>query len=91
MTMQELIGLLMQQSDKYAVDSYEDILVGTKQARTHKKKRINKKWLKRYGLVTKYERKKCKRIDVTYKTIIDFCIENGYPLPDEMKNMGVEL
>ncbi len=87
MTMQDIIDLLMQQPDKYAVDSYEWIPVGIKPARTHKKKRINKKWLKRYGVVTKYERKKCKKIDVTYQTIINFCYENGYPLPDEIRDM----
>lgn len=30
-------------------------VVGYKQARTHKKKRINKKWRKRYGLAPIYE------------------------------------
>lgn len=30
--------------------------VGVKQARKHKKKRINKKWLKRYGLVPIYRK-----------------------------------
>ena len=59
------------------------------QRKHHKKKRINKKWLKRYGVVTKYERKKCKKIDVTYQTIIDFCYENGYPLPDEIRDMSL--
>ena len=29
---------------------------GEKQARVHKKRRINKKWLKRYGMTTKYSK-----------------------------------
>ena len=53
------------------------------QRRTHKKKRINKKWLKRYGVVPVYETKKCKKIDVTLDLIVEFCSEKGLLLPDE--------
>ena len=52
------------------------------QRRTHKKKRINKKWLKRYGVVPVYETKKCKKIDVTLDLIVEFCSEKGLALPD---------
>lgn len=84
MTMEELIKLLMQHSDEYAVESYEDIIVGTRPARKHKKKRIQKKWLKKYGLKPIIERKKCKKIDVTLNMIIEFCRDYNYPLPDEI-------
>ena len=44
---------------KYNIQILPDTLLGENpyliQARTHKKKRINKKWAKRYGYVTKYK------------------------------------
>ena len=44
---------------KYNIQILPDALLGESpyliQVRTHKKKRINKKWAKRYGYVTKYK------------------------------------
>lgn len=44
---------------KYNIQILPDTLLGENpyltQVRTHKKKRINKKWAKRYGYVTKYK------------------------------------
>lgn len=34
------------------------------QCRTHKKKRINKKWRKRYGAVIRYEKRRAKKIEI---------------------------
>ena len=82
--MQETINELMKHTDEYAVESVEQIPIGTKQKRTHHKRRINKKWAKRYGYKIVYSEKKCKKIDVTFDLIIDFCQKYGYPLPDEM-------
>ena len=44
---------------RYNIQILPDVLLGKNpyliQARTHKKKRINKKWAKRYGYITKYK------------------------------------
>ena len=44
---------------KYNIQILPDALLGENpyliQARTHKRKRINKKWAKRYGYITKYK------------------------------------
>ena len=82
MTIQDIVQELLKEPDKYAVESEEQILVGTKPKRTHKKRRIAKKWLKRYGVIPVYETKRCKKIDVTFDLIVEFCSENGLPLPD---------
>ena len=84
MTMQDIVQELLKNPDKYAVESEEQILVGTKPKRTHKNKRIAKKWLKRYGVAPVYETKKCKKIDVTLDLIVEFCSERKLPLPDEI-------
>lgn len=87
MTMQDIVQELLKDPDKYAVESEEQILVGTKPKRTHKKRRIAKKWLKRYGVVPVCETKKCKKIDVTLDLIVEFCSEKGLPLPEELISM----
>jgi hypothetical protein len=84
MTMQEIVNELMKHADEYAVETVEKIPIGTKQRRTHRKCRTNKKWAKRYGYETIYEEKKCKKIDVTTDLIVEFCYKYGYPLPDEL-------
>ena len=71
MTMQDIVQDLLKNPDKYAVESEEQILVGTKPKRTHKKRRIAKKCLKRYGVVPVYETKKCKKINITQDLIIE--------------------
>lgn len=34
------------------------------QRRTHRKRRINKKWRKRYGTVIRYEKRRAKKIEI---------------------------
>jgi hypothetical protein len=85
--MQEIVGELMKHVDEYAVESVEKIPVGTKQRKTHGKRRINKKFAKRYGYETVYEEKRCKKIEVTTDMIVEFCFKYGYPLPDEMRDI----
>ena len=82
MTIKELIPLLIEDG-RYFTEGEAQIpkLV---QARTHKKRRINKKWKKRYGEKVVYETKKAKRLDVTVERIIEFCADKGLPLPDEI-------
>jgi dGTP triphosphohydrolase len=87
MTMQEITQELMKHINEYAVESIEKIPVGTKQRKTHRKHRINKKWAKRYGYETVYEEKKCKKIEVTTELIVEFCFKYGYPLPDELRGI----
>ena len=82
MTMQELIPLLIEDG-RYFTEG-ETQVPKFVQVRTHRKKRINKKWLKRYGYKTIYETKKAKKLEVTIERIIEFCSEKGLPLPDEL-------
>lgn len=42
------------------------------QRRKHKKKRINKKWAKRYGYVTKYRKWRIKEVTFTSKNSFEF-------------------
>jgi hypothetical protein len=73
--------------EEYFVESYEELIVGMKPRRTNKKRRIQKKWLKRYGQKPITEIKKCRKLDVTLDIILDFCSQYNYPLPDEMLNV----
>ena len=82
MTMQELIPLLIEDG-RYFTEG-EAQVPKVVQTRTHKKKRINKKWKKRYGEKVIYETKKAKKLEVTVDRIIEFCAEKGLPLPDEI-------
>lgn len=82
MTMQELIPLLIEDG-RYFTEG-ETQVPRLVQVRKHKKRRINKKWLKRYGQKVIYETKKAKVLDVTIERIVEFCSEKGLPLPDEM-------
>lgn len=87
MTMEELIPKLMEHADEYAVESYEDIVVGVEPVKKHKRWRTQKKWIKRWGMQPKIEHKKCRKIDVTPAMCIDFCNKYGYPIPDEIQMM----
>ena len=59
------------------------------QARTHKKRRINKKWKRRYGMKVVYKKQMAKVADITVQDVIEFCIEKGLPLPEEFtQNKG---
>ena len=82
MTMQELVPLLIEDG-RYFVEG-ETQVPKLVQARKHKKRRINKKWAKRYGDKVIYETKKAKVLDVTIERIVEFCADKGLPLPDEM-------
>jgi hypothetical protein len=82
MTMQELVPLLIEDG-RYFVEG-ETQVPKFVQVRTHKKKRISKKWLKRYGTKVIYETKRAKKLDVTIDLIIEFCSEKGLPIPDEL-------
>ena len=89
--MEDISKLLLEHVDEYAIESMEKILIGTEPVRKHNKKRIQKKWVKRYGIKPVYETKKCKKIDVTYELIVEFCKKYNLPLPDEMLSMDVKL
>ena len=80
--MQELIPLLIEDG-RYFVEG-ETQVPKFVQARTHKKKRINKKWKKRFGDKVIYETKKAKKLDVTVELIVEFCAEKGLPIPEEL-------
>ena len=83
MTLQEIAQEMMKDIGKYAVDKEIEVpkLV---QARTHKKKRINKKWKKRYGMKMIYQKKMAKVADITINDVLEFCQEKGLPLPVEL-------
>lgn len=83
MNLQEIAQEMLQNIDKYAVVKEVEVpkLV---QARTHKKKRINKKWKKRYGMKVVYEKKMARVADITIDDVVEFCREKGLPLPDEL-------
>ena len=82
MTMQELVPLLIEDG-RYFTEG-ETQVPKLVQARKHKKWRVNKKWKKRYGDKVVFETKKAKVLDVTIERIVEFCLEKGLPLPDEM-------
>ena len=84
MTMQELIPLLIEDG-RYFTEG-ETQVPKVVPARTHKKKRIQKKWKKRFGEKVVYETKKAKKLDVTIDLIVEFCAEKGLPLPSELLN-----
>ena len=85
MTMQELIPLLIEDG-RYFTEG-ETQVPKFVQARKHRKRRINKKWKKRYGDKVIYETKHAKVLDVTVERVIEFCSEKGLPLPEEIANI----
>lgn len=90
MTLQEIAELMLEDVDRYA--TVQEVEVPTLiQARTHKKKRINKKWRKRYGMKVVFEKKRAKVADITIDDVVEFCSEKGLPLPDEfLQNKMIE-
>ena len=82
MNLQEISQEMLKEIDRYTTTQEVEIpkLV---QARTHRKKRINKKWAKRYGMKVVYETKVCKVANLTTDDVIEFCYEKGLPLPIE--------
>ena len=88
MTLQEIAQEMMKDINRYAKTEEVEVpqLV---QARTHKKWRINKKWKKRYGMKVVYKKQKARVANITVEDVINFCIENNLPMPDEFKqNQG---
>ena len=81
MTLQEIASLMVEDG-RYFVEKDAEIPTVV-QAKTHKKRRINKKWAKKYGYKTIYETKKAKVMDVTIDNVVEFCIEKQIPLPVE--------
>lgn len=84
MTLQEIAQEMLKDINRYAKVQEVEIpqLV---QARTHKKRRINKKWKKRYGMQVIYKKQKARVADITVQDVIEFCIENGLPMPEEFR------
>lgn len=83
MTLQEIAQEMLKDISKYAVEKEIEVpkLV---QVRTHNKKRINKKWKKRYGMKVIYEKKMARVADITINDVLEFCQEKGLPLPEEL-------
>jgi len=84
MKMDEIVQELMKHVDDYAIHTVEKIPIGVEPVKKHHKKRIAKKWAKRYGYKTVYKEKPCKKIEVTIPLIIEFCKKENLPLPDEL-------
>ena len=83
MTLSEIAQEILKDANHYAVVREENVPTLV-QARTHKKKRINKKYKKKYGMKVAYVKRTAKVIDVTYEMIVDFCREKNIPLPEEL-------
>ena len=83
MTLQEIAEMMLKEVDCYAVSKEVDVPKMV-QARTHKKKRVNKKWAKRYGVKLVYEKKMAKVADITIDNVIEFCHKKSLPLPSEL-------
>lgn len=84
MTLQEIVSLMIEDG-RYFVKTEAEIPKAV-QTKTHKKRRINKKWEKRYGYKTIYETKHARSMDVTIDNVVEFCIDKHLPLPDEFLN-----
>lgn len=82
MKFQEIVQLMIEDG-RYFVEKDAEI-PKTVQTRKHKKRRINKKWAKKYGYKTVYETKRAKVMDVTIENIVEFCAEKRLPLPEEL-------
>ena len=84
MTLQEIAQEMLKDINRYA-KMQEVEIPNIVQARTHKKHRINKKWKKRYGMKVVYKKQMAKVADITVNDVIEYCIENGLPMPEEFK------
>ena len=87
MTMQEIATEMLKEVDRYAIRKEVEVpkLVPM---RTHKKRRIQKKWLKRFGTKIVYEKKMAKVADITIEDVLQFCQEKNLPIPIELLNNG---
>lgn len=85
MTLQEIAQEMLKDINRYA--KVREVEIPTVvQARTHKKHRINKKWKKRYGMKMVYQKQNARVADITVNDVIEFCIENNLPMPEEFRN-----
>lgn len=87
MTLQEIAQEMLKDINRYA-KTQEVEIPNVIQARTHKKHRINKKWKKRYGMRVVYTKKTARVADITVNDVIEFCIEKGWPMPEEFRSEG---
>jgi hypothetical protein len=87
MTLQEIAQEMLKDINRYAKTQEVDI-PQVVQVRTHKKVRVNKKWKKRYGMKVVYKKQKAKVADITVNDVINFCIENNLPMPDEFRQQN---
>lgn len=86
MTTQELIQEMIKCSDELAVESVEWVPTGKfEPIRKNKKKRVQKKWAKKYGMKPVFKKKKCKRIDFTVELFIEFCQKHNLPIPSDFE------
>lgn len=83
MILQEIATEMLKEIERYAIRKEVDVPKMV-QARTHKKKRINKKWARRYGTKIVYEKKMARVADITVDNVLEFCQEKGIPLPVEL-------
>lgn len=88
MTMEDIVSKMMEENFIPATDVEQVFEVGSKPARINKKKRIQKKWKKKYGYVPLTKKMKAKQYDVTINLIVDFCFKYNYPLPQELFGRG---
>lgn len=81
-------------TEKFSIEHNVGILV---QARWHKKKRINKKWLKRYGMKYDTVRMRAKARALSYNTETDDCefevdkLEYIWRPDQKRKNLKIEM
>ena len=87
MTLQEIAQEMLKDIDKYTVVKEVEVPIVV-QARTHKKRRIKKKWAKRYGTKVVFQKKMAKVADITIDMVIEYCHEHRLPLPDEFLKRG---
>ena len=87
MTLQEIASEMLKDINRYAKTQEVDI-PQVVQVRTHKKVRVNKKWNKRYGMKVVYKKQKAKVADITVNDVINFCIENNLPMPEEFRQQN---
>ena len=87
LTLQEIAQEMLKDIDKYTVVKEVEVPMVV-QARTHKKRRIKKKWAKRYGTKVVFQKKMAKVADITIDMVVEYCHENGLPLPDEFLKRG---
>ena len=89
MTLQEISQEMIKDIGRYAVRK-EAMVPKLVQVRKHKKKRINKKWKKRYGTKMMYVKQMALVADITVNDVLEFCKEKNLPLPEEFLNKDRE-